>query len=394
MPEFFSALLNGLHGVVFGLMVFQVGYLLVFATAAALGYRTHHPEAEPLSMAILIPGYKEDRIIRETVRSALAHDYPSDRFRVVVLADQFQPDTLEQVRQMGAEAVEVRFEQSTKAKSLNLGLTYLAEQPGTPEAVFVLDADNLMEPGVLRGVSNALQNGYRAVQAHRTARNTDTAFALLDSANEEIGNSLFRSGHRKMGLPSALIGSGMGFEFGLFRQIMNDIRDVSGEDKLIDLKLAEAGIDVEFLPGHKVLDEKVSNSKNFTQQRTRWVGVQIYFFKRHFWEGFRKLFQGNSAYFDKVLQLSLIPKVLLMGLLFPMGLLDAVFGWPWFWWELAALLALSMLLALPRKLYTWPMFKAVLTLPMAFIGMVKAIARIDRTTAVRFEVTPKEQGGE
>ncbi len=345
-------------------------------------------------MAILIPGYREDRIIRETVRSALAHDYPRERFRVVVLADQFEDSTLEALRALGAEVVEVKFEQSTKAKSLNLGLEYLSNSPLKPEAVFVLDADNLMEAGVLKAVSNALQNGYRVVQTHRTARNAETAFALLDSANEEIGNSLFRSGHRKLGLPSALIGSGMGFEFDLFRGIMNDIRDVSGEDKLIDLKLAEARIDVEYLSEHRVLDEKVSNASNFTKQRTRWVGVQIYFFKRHFFKGFAQLFRGNFAYFDKVLQLSLIPKVLLMGMLFPIGILDVLFGFKPLWWELSALLALSMLLALPRRLYSLEMLGAVLRLPMAFVGMLRALARIDRHTAVRFEVTPKNQGSE
>lgn len=394
MIEVALVALGLLHWAVFGLMVFQVLYLLLFAAASAFGYRSKHPEKAPLEMAILIPGYREDRIIRETVRSALAHDYPRERFRVVVLADQFEDSTLEALRALGAEVVEVKFEQSTKAKSLNLGLEYLSNSPLKPEAVFVLDADNLMEAGVLKAVSNALQNGYRVVQTHRTARNAETAFALLDSANEEIGNSLFRSGHRKLGLPSALIGSGMGFEFDLFRGIMNDIRDVSGEDKLIDLKLAEARIDVEYLSEHRVLDEKVSNASNFTKQRTRWVGVQIYFFKRHFFKGFAQLFRGNFAYFDKVLQLSLIPKVLLMGMLFPIGILDVLFGFKPLWWELSALLALSMLLALPRRLYSLEMLGAVLRLPMAFVGMLRALARIDRHTAVRFEVTPKNQGSE
>jgi hypothetical protein len=62
--------------------------------------------------------------------------------------------------------------------------------------------------------------------------------------------------------------------------------------------------------------------------------------------------------------------------------------------ELALLLALSMLLALPRRLYSLEMLGAVLRLPLAFLGMVRALARIDRQTAVRFEVTPKNQGSE
>lgn len=140
----------------------------------------------------------------------------------------------------------------------------------------ILDADNLIQDGVLLQFSQSLNRGYLAIQGHRTAKNTETPFAVLDAANEEIGNSIFRKGHRIAGLPSALIGSGMCFEFNLFVELMSDIHDVSGEDKLLELKLNKAGIVIEYLPEAYILDEKVANAQNFSKQRTRWVGNQIY----------------------------------------------------------------------------------------------------------------------
>ncbi len=150
---------------------------------------------------------------------------------MLILADQFKAQTVLDLRKMGVEVLEVNFEHSTKAKSLNEGLKYFDEWD--PDAVVILDADNLMMPGVLQQFYEAMHAGFRVVQGHRTAKNTHTPFATLDAANEEVGNSIFRKGHRRLGLPSALIGSGMCFEYRLFRDLMSDIHDVSGEDKLL-----------------------------------------------------------------------------------------------------------------------------------------------------------------
>ncbi len=45
-------------------------------------------------IAVLIPTYKEDHIIINTVKKALEHDYPADRFTIFVAADQLQPETI------------------------------------------------------------------------------------------------------------------------------------------------------------------------------------------------------------------------------------------------------------------------------------------------------------
>jgi hypothetical protein len=50
-----------------------------------------------------------------------------------------------------------------------------------------------------------------AVQGHRTAKNTNNSWAILDAISEEINNNIFRKGHRVLGLSSAIIGSGMAF---------------------------------------------------------------------------------------------------------------------------------------------------------------------------------------
>jgi cellulose synthase/poly-beta-1,6-N-acetylglucosamine synthase-like glycosyltransferase len=375
----------------YGLFVFfalQVSYLLIFSIFSLLKYRPKLKEGREHTFAVLIPGYKEDQIIIDTAKVALEQDYPKEKFRVLVLADQFKKSTVEEIRKLGAEVLEVQFENSTKAKSLNEGLKYFADS--APEAVVILDADNLMMQGVLRQFSQAMHAGFQVVQGHRTAKNTQTPFATLDAANEEVGNSIFRKGHRKLGLPSALIGSGMCFDFKLFVDLMADILDVSGEDKLLELKLMDQGYNIEYLPDALILDEKVANSGNFSKQRTRWVGVQLHYLRHYFFKGLLHFLKtGNLSYFDKVVQFALVSKVLMMGLLISLGIADVFLHFQAPWDLLGLGMAMAMLLAVPRRMYNRKLLLAIFQLPGAFFGMIKAIARIDRNTASKFEVTEK-----
>lgn len=339
-------------------------------------------------IVVFIPGYNEDRIILETAEQALLQSYPSEKYEVVILADHFQKTTIEQLRKLGVTVIEVHFENSTKAKSLNKGLEKLAEK--SPDIAVVLDADNHMAPDFLEQVNAAFNTGHQIIQGHRTAKNSDTVFALLDAINEEIGNSIFRKGHRVLGMSSGLIGSAMAFDFFYLKKLMADIQDVAGEDKMMELKILKEGKFIEYLPEAVVLDEKVSNPATFSKQRTRWVGVQLYFFKHYFLNGLKELFtKGNFQYFDKAFQMSLIPKVILIGFLGIMGVIAGFGLLSRAWLFMAAFYYLALLMAVPRKFYTIRLIKAILYIPQAIFYMILGILKIRRSTASKFEVTEK-----
>ncbi len=118
--------------------------------------------------------------------------------------------------------MEVSFEKSTKAKSLNQVMERIEEEY---DIAIILDADNEKEKGVLHKVNNAYCSGFKAIQCHRTAKNTNTHISRLDGLSEEINNSIYRKGHVRVGLSSALIGSGMAFDYSLFKNIMAEIDD-------------------------------------------------------------------------------------------------------------------------------------------------------------------------
>lgn len=385
------SLLHGLEIFFLLLIGMQVLYLFVFSVGSLFPYKPRLlPDAtvRKNKIVVFIPGYKEDRIIVDTASQALKQDYPKELYEVVVLADSFSEQTLRSLKELDVTVLEVQFENSTKAKSLNKGLQLLA--PSNPDIAVVLDSDNIMDPDFLQKINAGYNSGYKVMQGHRTAKNQQTSFALLDAINEEIGNSIFRKGHRVLGFSSALIGSAMAFDFKYFKSIMEDIKDVAGEDKLIELKVIKEKVLMEYFPGAYVYDEKVSNATNFSRQRTRWVGVQIYFFKNYFWDGVKELLlHGNFGYFYKVFQFFLVPKVLLIGILAITGVL-AVFDFlnP-VWLYLAIIYFLSLLLAVPRRFYNLRLLIALANIPRAIVFMILGILKIRKSTASKFEVTEK-----
>lgn len=372
----------------------QVLYLLAYSWASIFKYKPKISveHTKPLNkIAVIIPGYKEDRIIIETASDALLQKYPKELYSVMVCADSFAPHTLEELRKLDIEVLEVFFENSTKAKSVNKALEVLS--PDGYDLVVILDSDNLMASDFLSKMNAAYNAGFKVIQGHRTAKNQDQNFSLLDALNEEIGNSIFRKGHRVLGVSSALIGSAMAFDFDYYKQIMVDIEDVAGEDKLIEFKVLEQRETIEYLEDAYVYDEKVSNAANFSKQRTRWVGVQLYFFKHYFLDGVKKLFTtGNFGYFDKAFQMFLVPKVLLIGLLGILGLVSLITPLSIFWFYLMLLYAATLLFAVPKRFYNLSLLKALLNIPKAILFMVLGILKINKNTASKFEVTEKTVG--
>ena len=66
---------------------------------AGIFYRSpkYHKTDDLRSFVVFIPAYKEDQVIVEVAEQALNQDYPQDKYDVVVIADQLQPETMEKL---------------------------------------------------------------------------------------------------------------------------------------------------------------------------------------------------------------------------------------------------------------------------------------------------------
>jgi cellulose synthase/poly-beta-1,6-N-acetylglucosamine synthase-like glycosyltransferase len=322
---------------------------------------------------ILYPAYKEDRVIVNTVEQFLLQDYPSDFYTVAVISDHMQPETNEILRKMPIRLLNPTFEKSSKAKAMQYAIN---EVQGNFDNVVILDADNVVRSDFLSQL-DILCTVYDAIQCHRCAKNANNDVAVLDGASEEINNTIFRKAHNRLGLSSALIGSGMCFKYDLFKKNVFELK-TAGEDREMEALLLSQEVFIKYASEIHVFDEKVSNQDNFQRQRMRWMTAQIQSLLSNLPKIPYAIIHGNINYVDKTIQQALIPRSILIVLLAGISILMTVIVPDWCekWWILFGLLAISLFIALPHQL-RFRSFAKVFAIPGLVLRMLKNILHID-----------------
>ena len=348
-------------------------YSFFLGTAGLFYKNLNPPEARRLRrVAVLIPAYKEDQVITGVAEQALEQSYPSDFYDVVVIADSLKPATLQRLRALPIKVIEVSFEKSTKVKALNRAMQVLGDDY---DCALVLDADNVMERDFIRRMNNLFEMGYRAIQARRDPKNENTSMALLDGLSETINNFIYRQGNVALGWSASLNGSGMMFDYPVFKETMLQMDSIGGFDRELELRLLAHGIKVYFARNVIVFDEKVANQQVFEHQRKRWISSHFYYLRKYFKEGWRRFLKGETAYFNSsVLRNIQLPRLLNLGLLSLTILLSVIFApfvyvSPWIWVLLLGLNVLAMAFAIPRRFYNWKLLKSVILIPRLFVKM-------------------------
>jgi cellulose synthase/poly-beta-1,6-N-acetylglucosamine synthase-like glycosyltransferase len=387
-----------IFSIVFTLVFIYLGiyslYLFVFSVLGKLIKQTPPPVATAYSkFVIYICAYKEDQIILNSAEQALTIDYPKDKFHVCVIADSMQPETIERLKGMPLQVVEVVFESSTKSKALHAAIAATHEDF---DAAVVFDIDNIAAPDYLHQINNYLHNGNRVIQGHRVAKNTETPVAILDAISEEINNHIFRKAQQVFKLSAAIIGSGMVLEFKLFKDTMAQIDAVGGFDKEMGLVLTRQKIHVAYADKAYIYDEKVSNPEVFKKQRRRWLSAQFNLLKTYGLTGFKELFtRGNFDYFNEIYQTAILPRILMLGLM-PMMLIVSLLtpgigpGWQ-MWLTATALCYIGILVAVPAEFFNGKLLGAVLKIPLIFFTMLALLFKLKGANK-KFIHTPHNPG--
>ena len=360
-------------------MTISVAYITFYALVSLFsrkGIKTVDvPESPESTFLVLFPAYSEDRVIVGSVKKFLFQNYPQDKYHVAVISDHQQESTERLLSDLPVTLLRPVFDKSSKAKALQYAIS---EVSGQYDYVVVLDADNIVETDFLHRLNILLKEGYKAVQCHRCAKNSDSSVSVLDGVSEEINNTLFRKAHNLIGLSSALIGSGMCFDYSWFSSHVTKLT-TAGEDRELEVFLLREGIYIKYADDILVFDEKVSSADNFQRQRQRWMSAQVNCFLsmiRHLPEAVIRL---NINYIDKTIQQMLIPRsMLLLFLLFMSLVMSAAATW-WSikWWSLLVLTGLSLFLAIPARLRTKSVFSKVGTLLRLSIKMARNVRHID-----------------
>jgi len=354
----------------------RVNDITQFLTGQKLAMR----EKEYFRYLVLYPAYNEDRVIVPAVRTFLGQYYPYEAFHVAVISDHMQPETNQTLAALPITLLQPVFEKSSKAKAMQYTMEHIKEDY---DYVVIMDADNVVNSDFLAQLNDSCAHGYRAIQCHRCAKNKNNDIAVLDGVSEEINNTIFRKAHNRVGLSSALIGSGMCIDFKWFRENVFKL-STAGEDRELEALLLKDRVFIKYEPDIHVFDEKVSNKDNFQKQRLRWMTAQIQSLFSLLPYIPKAIVTLNFDFIDKTIQQALIPRSMLVvaafGMAIVMTVFSLIFSLSWFvkWWCLFLAICIALYIATPRQLRSHSVFGKLLSLPKLVWKMVMNLLKIDR----------------
>lgn len=348
----FWVILYVIDWVLFIGVAFTTLYLFVFSIASLFSRHAEVSKAKRQNrFIVLIPSYKQDRVVSQSVISILSQTYPQRMFDLVVISDHQSEMTNMKLAQYPITLLTPNFEKSTKAKSLQYAILNLPEFK-IYDAVVVLDADNIVEPEFLDQVNDAFESaGTKAITTHRLPKNRDTTTARLDSVFEEINTSIFRRGHITLGLSAAMSGSGIVFDFEWFKQNIMKVRTAE-EDKELEALLMRQRIYVDYFDHIHVYDEKKRQTGEISKQRSRWALAQYKTLIKNIYNFPGAIFNRHYDYADKIIQWMLIPRMVTVVII---GVMCITLPFIYFtlaikWWFIGLLLGFAFAFASPDHL--------------------------------------------
>lgn len=364
--------------ILFTYMAIGVGYIALFSVASVFFEQKNYPETDKIKRFIfLIPAYKEDKVIHECVTSILQQDYPIDSFDIIVISDQMEKETNDSLKQKKIHLLEIKVEESSKAKALQLAATYIQQRKQVYDNIIIIDADNIISTNYLRDLNKAIQNNSIAIQTHRKAKSINTKTALLDAFIEEVNNSIFRKGHIRLGLSSALIGSGMIFEYTWFMKNIVHTHS-AGEDKELEELLLRQCVSIEYLDHIEIMDEKVAKKQIMQNQRRRWIATQFFLARIMLSHLPTAIVKRNKDYIIKTIQELIPPRSILSGIIILfasiLSILHPIIALKW--WGLFILLVTSFYIAIPNYMRNKDLWIVIKQIPFFIFVMTKNLFRL------------------
>ena len=347
-------------------------YLGVFAFTSLWARHSETPKAKNQNrFIILIPSHRSGKSVEMTVNSILGQTYPQRLFDVTVIADKENEITMFHLAQQPITLLTPIFAKSSRTQSLQLAVNNLP-QFKIYDVAIILDAGDIVEPEFLEQMNDAYESaGTKAFQAHKLSFNRDTVSARLSAIFEEINNSIFRRGHISIGLPCSMQSSGSAFDFAWLKSYLK-IAKPNWSDKEMEAVLTRQHIFIDFFDYISVFSEKAREADDFTRQHRSWTITQMKAFFRNI--RYLPMAIANRQYdmIDKLLQWMLIPRVLLMVIIFMMCLIIPFiyFTTAIKWWTIFAIVLFIFAVATPDYLVDDKWDSTFFKLPFVFMSSI------------------------
>lgn len=363
--------LQMVDAILFLLLAIPVVYLFIYAVASLGKYKNPYPPAaKQHKFLVLFAVLRNGKEVIESINYFLDTQlYPRDKYDIAVAATQLSEEDLVTLLQMPVNIVVPDKEKCSKIYAIQQVMERYS--PREYDAIVIFNSDNKVVPTALELLNNAYYSGCDAIQAHRMTENLTSNVAILSATTEEINNRLFRKAHTMLGFSSALIGSGMMFDFEMFHRIAPRLE---GTDltKAMEVELLRENIYTEYMEEIICYCKKQEDTMGYTSTRRRWLSAQF----RSTWLAIIQLpvafLQGKWDLCEKLFQWLLPSRFLLILYIVLCTVIMSLLDWTLSlkWYVLLGALIITMLMALPEGEINKKFRKAFWALPLMIFSTV------------------------
>lgn len=229
---------------------------------------------DDLKLVALVPAHDEQDGIARCVESLKACEPASDRFKVVVVADNCSDETAARARAAGADVLE-RHDQEKIGKGHALEWAFTQVIDAGAEVVIVIDADTMVEPNLVSAMRRRFAAGADAVQARYGVLNAgESVRTRIMNVALLAFNVLRPRGRDRLGLSVGILGNGFALSRATVLAVPYDAHSVV-EDLEYHLSLVRADRRVEFADETTVRADMPAGGRGVETQRARWEGGRL-----------------------------------------------------------------------------------------------------------------------
>ena len=261
---------TALYGVYFG----AIGVL------GTLRRRKSSITAQPQKrIAALIPARNEESVIPHLIQSLKRQDYPAQLYDIYVIPNNCTDGTEAAARRAGAQIIRCDVPVHSKGEVLNVAFRQL--DASGYDAYCIFDADNLVAPGFLRAVNQALLDGCDIAQGYRDSKNPDSSWiAGCVSMFYWMMSRFYNSARNALGMSAALNGTGFMVSADLIRRQGFDTVSLT-EDLEYTAQCAINDVKIGWMEHAVIYDEQPIRMVDSYRQRRRWSAGTVQCLRRY-----------------------------------------------------------------------------------------------------------------
>jgi cellulose synthase/poly-beta-1,6-N-acetylglucosamine synthase-like glycosyltransferase len=321
---------------------------------------------------IIITVHDEIDFIPPIVDSLLKQTYPF--FNVYVVADACNISSLHYADER-IHLLSPGTPLNCQVASLEFGFHHFQD---ADEICIIFDPDNLVHPQFLEVLNKWYNAGYLAVQGNLKAKNQEGVYARIDGLGMTLANFVDRISRSMLDLSANTWGCGISIHRKIYQKITYDEKCLTGGfDKHMQAELVLNVPRIGYATDALFYDEKVDDSRNFEQQRIRWIATYFKFLGKSFsvlFAGLKK-FDFNLSYFGFNL---VRPPYFLLLLSAVLMLVTGYFIHPLLaagWLLVLGSFTLSCITIVSMNTRDWTLLKSLVFIPVLIFRQVRALLR-------------------